>query len=151
LTVAEGSSGHLFSAVDLVLYVDGASKGNPGPAAAGIIIKSSDGVVLMARGRFLGKQTNNQAEYAALIDALEAAAMLKPSRVRVVSDSQLLVMQMLGQYKVRNDGLKPLAERARRLASGFAACDFVHVPRCQNKEADRMAGLAAKAGEDVEE
>lgn len=133
------------------MNVDGASKGNPGPSAAGVVIKSADGTVLAAFGSFLGKMTNNQAEYRALIAALEKAKSFRLERLRVLSDSQLLVRQMLGQYKIKNDGLKTLAARASRLAAEFQACQFAHVPRTENAEADRLANLAIKAGKYVEE
>ena len=150
-TVKKGRQAHLFAQREIFLNVDGASKGNPGPSGAGVVIKSVDGIVLAAFGNFLGKMTNNQAEYRALIGALEKAKSFRPAKVRVLSDSQLLVRQMLGQYKIKNEGLKRLAACASRLVAEFQACQFTHVPRADNAEADRLANLAIKAGKYVEE
>ena len=139
------SQGSLFapSGRAFVVNIDGASRGNPGPAAAGWIVRdASDGQVLIEEGLFLGEETNNRAEYFALLFALEDAMMLKASDVIVRSDSQLLVMQMNGQYRVKNANLKGLHERAKRLSGAFNSFDIEFVSRDENREADKAANLA---------
>jgi ribonuclease HI len=136
------SQGGLFAGRDrvFIINVDGASRGNPGPAAAAWIIRDGrDGVVLLEEGLFLGKETNNRAEYLALLFALEDAHLLKAEAVSVLSDSELLVKQVRGEYRVKNAGLKPLAERVKRLAGAFPAFAIKHVPRKDNREADKVA------------
>lgn len=126
----------------LVLRTDGASRGNPGPAAAGIVIETPEGDV-RARGKlYLGVMTNNQAEYRALILGLKAVAHYRARLVRVYMDSDLVVNQMRGSYKVRNADLEPLWREARELASALASVTFDHVPRAQNALADRLANEA---------
>jgi len=127
---------------EIVLHIDGASRGNPGPAAYGVVAESLDGAPVAAVSKFLGEATNNQAEYEGLLAALEFARSKGYTRLRILSDSELLVRQMSGQYKVKSDGLKPLWERARRAASAFESCSFRHVPREENREADRLANRA---------
>jgi ribonuclease HI len=125
-----------------VANIDGASRGNPGPAAAAWIIRDTDGQVLIEEGLYLGEDTNNRAEYFALLFALEDALMLKTTDFEVRSDSQLLVMQMLGEYRVKNAGLKGLHQRAKRMSGAFNSFKVVHVPREENREADRVANVA---------
>ena len=125
----------------VTVHIDGGSRGNPGPAAAGVVI-TSDGKVLHQAGIFLGQATNNIAEYHGLLAGLEAAGRLRASEVQVISDSELLVRQMNGQYRVRNEGIKPLYEKASRLASAFARCEFCHVPREKNTRADELVNKA---------
>jgi len=127
---------------EIVLHFDGASRGNPGPAAYGVVAESLDGAPVAAFSKFLGEATNNQAEYEGLLAALEFARSNGYTRLRILSDSELLVRQMNGQYKVKSDGLKPLWERARRAAAAFESCSFRHVPREENREADRLANRA---------
>lgn len=125
-----------------VINIDGASRGNPGPAAAAWVIRDGDGQVLIEEGLHLGDDTNNRAEYFALLFALEDALLLKATDVEVRSDSQLLVMQMRGEYKVKNPGLKGLYQRAKRLSGAFNSLRIIHVPREENREADRAANVA---------
>jgi ribonuclease HI len=127
---------------ELVLHIDGASRGNPGPAAYGVVAESEAGAPVAALSKFLGEATNNQAEYAGLLAALDFARSNGYRRLRILSDSELLVRQMSGEYKVKSDGLKPLWERARRAAAAFEACSLRHVPREENREADRLANRA---------
>jgi ribonuclease HI len=127
---------------ELILHIDGASRGNPGPAAYAVVAESADGAPVAAISKFLGEATNNQAEYEGLLGALEFARSNGYARLRILSDSELLVRQMNGEYKVKSDGLKPLWERARRAAAGFEACSLRHVPREKNREADRLANRA---------
>jgi ribonuclease HI len=125
-----------------VAYVDGASRGNPGPASYAVILRAPDGAVRFEAGKYIGRATNNVAEYYGLITALDYAATQGISRLLVRSDSELLVRQMQGRYKVKSADLRPLHERARKLAQGFAYFAIEHVPREQNREADELANVA---------
>jgi ribonuclease HI len=123
------------------LRTDGGSRGNPGPAGAGFVIER-DGEVVCEGGRFIGTETNNVAEYQALIWGLENAVALGLTELTVYADSELLVKQLNGQYRVKNQGLKPLFIRATELTRAFASIKIAHVRRESNAEADRMANLA---------
>ncbi len=123
-------------------YVDGASRGNPGPASYAVILRAPDGTIKFEIGKYLGRATNNVAEYYALITALDYAAAEKITRLRVRSDSELLVRQMEGRYKVKSPDLRPLHERAQKLARGLAYFAIEHVPREQNRDADALANVA---------
>jgi len=130
-----------------VINIDGASRGNPGPAAAAWVIRdASDGQVVIEEGLRLGEETNNRAEYLALLFALEDALLLSAEEVTVRSDSELLVRQMEGTYRVKNPGLKGFYERARRLAASFRKFRIEYVPREENLDADRAANSALDAG-----
>ena len=128
----------------LIAYVDGASSGNPGPAGAGFVLRTPDGEVVAERAIPLGEATNNAAEYKAVIAALNEAAAKGARRVVVRSDSQLLVRQMLGEYRVKNEGLKPLYEWVKKLTNRFEGVKWEHIPREQNAEADRLARQGAE-------
>ena len=107
----------------VVIHIDGGSRGNPGPAGAGVAIRDkADNSILYKGGVFLGNATNNVAEYSGLLAGLNAARDLNADRVELFSDSQLLVRQMTGEYRVKNAGLKPLHRRATDLADGFDIC-----------------------------
>src|SRR2546428_5218380 len=125
-----------------VAYVDGASRGNPGPASYAVILRGPDGAARFEVGKYIGRATNNVAEYYGLITALDYAAAQGIERLLVRSDSELLVRQMEGRYKVKSPELRPLYERARKLAHGFAYFAIEHVPREQNREADELANVA---------
>ena len=129
----------------LVLRTDGASRGNPGPAAAGVIIEAIDGTLIARGGHYLGVMTNNQAEYRALITGLRAIAAYQPSSVEVYLDSDLLVHQLNGRYQVRDAALRPLFDEARRLAQALPQVRFSHVPRALNRLADAEANKALDA------
>ena len=130
--------------------VDGASRGNPGPASYAVIVCKPDGSVLYQLGKYLGMATNNVAEYFALITALDYCAANNISRLRVRSDSELLVRQMQGRYKVKSAALKPLHERAIRQSKSFGYFAIEHVPREMNADADALANAALdRAGEVV--
>jgi ribonuclease HI len=122
-----------------IAAIDGASRGNPGPAAYGVILRQRDGKVVFELGKYLGRATNNAAEYQALLCALEYASAHGTSHLRVRSDSELLVQQMQGGYKVKSGALRPLYERARKLAQGLESFSIEYVPREENREADRLA------------
>ena len=125
-----------------VVYVDGAARGNPGPAAAGVSIYAPDGRPARRIGRVLGRLPNNQAEYQALLLALGAVAEQRPQAVLVRMDSELVVRQMTGQYRVKHPVLQGLHGRVQALLRQLPAVRFEHVPRAANAEADRLANLA---------
>lgn len=128
----------------LKLYVDGAAKGNPGEAGVGIVIVDAHGTSLLKIGRYIGHATNNQAEYQALIVALEKAIDLRAREIVVFSDSELMVKQIKGLYKVKNETLKQYHTRARDLLNRFRSCRMELIPREENREADRLASKAAQ-------
>lgn len=136
----EGAS--VSSGARLLLRTDGASRGNPGPAAAGIVIESADGTLLARGKKYLGRLTNNQAEYQALILGLKAVAARSPASVAVYMDSELIVKQMNGQYRVKDAVLRPLFDEARSLVSALPAVTFTHVRRGFNALADALANEA---------
>ena len=129
----------------LILYIDGSVEGNPGPGAIGVVIEDGHGGPVEAWGEAIGHCTNNQAEYQALLAGLRKARRLGGKVVTVRSDSQLLVRQFLGEYKVRDEKLKPLHEEARRLARAFERFTIEHIPREKNRAADRLANRARLA------
>jgi phosphoribosylglycinamide formyltransferase-1 len=135
----------------ITIHIDGGSRGNPGPAAAGFILTDPAGRKLQAKGLVLGETTNNVAEYTALIHALQAAKTLGATEVGVLSDSELLVRQLTGLYKVKSETIKPLYERANDLRMQFDCFTIRHVMREQNKETDRLVNQALDAGHDIEE
>jgi ribonuclease HI len=122
--------------------IDGAARGNPGPAAYGLVLRKPDGSPLEHLGKYIGRHTNNVAEYYALIAALDYASTAGIKRLRVQSDSQLIVNQMKGLYKVKHPDLRPLHERAKKMAAGLEAFAIQYVPREQNREADAAANAA---------
>lgn len=127
----------------LLLFTDGASRGNPGPAAAGIVIYGQAAAGELHReGQALGILTNNQAEYRALLLGLAAARRLGGARVEVAMDSELIVRQLQGRYKVKHPQLKPLYEQARFALAAFTAWRVRHVPRAENALADALANQA---------
>ena len=125
-----------------LLAVDGAARGNPGLAGCGAVIYDEHGAVVRELTRYLGRATNNVAEYEALLMGLEALAAMGAKRIRIQSDSELLVRQLNGQYKVKNEKLIPLFQRAQRLLQRFERFRIVHVRREANQAADRLANLA---------
>ncbi|MCJ7543232.1 MAG: ribonuclease HI family protein [Phycisphaerae bacterium] len=133
----------------MIVFIDGGSRGNPGPAAAGVVVTAEDGTVLHEAALYLGEATNNVAEYRGLLAGLKAAAALKAAEVQAISDSELLVRQMTGQYRVKNAGLAPLAEQARRLARRFTVCAFRHVRREENRRADELVNQALDRRGDI--
>jgi ribonuclease HI len=124
------------------LSTDGGARGNPGPAAYGYVLESADGTVLDARGQTIGVATNNVAEYRALIAGLEAALAHGVSELEVVSDSELLVKQMRGEYKVKNAALKTLSTQAAALGRGLDSVSYTAVRRELNALADRLVNEA---------
>jgi len=145
------ASGHLFGeaettpAISGSVYtanIDGAARGNPGPAAYGVVMRRPDGAALESLGKYIGRHTNNVAEYYALIAALDYAAANGIRRLRVLSDSLLIVNQIKGIYKVKHPDLRPLHERAKKQAAALEFFAIQHVPRDQNRDADDLANAA---------
>lgn len=130
---------------EFVLYCDGASRGNPGAAAIGFALFAADGQELLGRGEAIGRETNNVAEYTALLRGLEAARELGVRRLRVRMDSELVVRQLQGLYRVKHPGLQPLFAAVCRVRTRFEAFDIEHVPRAQNARADALANAALDA------
>ena len=126
----------------VVAYADGASRGNPGPSSFGVVVYDEAGKELHRSNRALGRATNNQAEYQGAIAALEAALGLGASEVELRMDSELIVRQLSGRYRVKNPGLAPLYKRILDLRTRFQRVAIVHVPRAQNKVADKLANEA---------
>ena len=129
----------------VVIHIDGACRGNPGPASVGVSIADATGKTLKEFCRYIGETTNNVAEYTALEEALRLAASLGATRVCVRSDSQLLVRQFNGQYRVKNPRLMEHLLTIQRLRRSFESVELVHVPREENKRADRLANDALDA------
>ena len=127
------------------LSTDGGARGNPGPAAYGYVLEADDGTVLAAHGEKIGIATNNVAEYSALIAGLEKAIELGVDEVEVVSDSELMVKQMTGEYRVKNEALRELSLEAGRLARRIGSVDYTAVRREHNKLADTLVNEALDA------
>ena len=123
----------------VVVNCDGAARGNPGPAGAGAVVTDPDGTVLVEIAEGLGETTNNVAEYTAAIRGLEAAKALGADEVLLRSDSQLMINQMTGRYRVKTPHLQPLHRQVRDLVRAFSRVEFEHVPRERNAHADRLA------------
>jgi len=126
---------------NLKIFGDGGSRGNPGPSAAGFVIYDGNDQILEEGGLYLGITTNNQAEYRAVKLALEKAAKYKPSRIDFYLDSQLVVSQLNGVYKIKNAALKPVIEEVKALAAQFDQVTFQHVRREYNKAADAQVNI----------
>ncbi len=126
----------------LIINTDGTAEPNPGPAAIGATIKDEQGKVIATISQRIGRATNNQAEYRAIIAALEKALSLGARQVDIRSDSELVVRQLNGRYRVKKASLKPLYQQVKQLSSQFEGFNITHIPREQNKEADRLAGMA---------
>jgi ribonuclease HI len=133
------------------LNFDGGSRGNPGPAGIGVVVAAADGTPLVTLGRFIGTATNNVAEYTALIVALEEAAKLGAKHIVIRGDSELIIKQMKGEYRVKNPDLRKLYERASTLLRKFDSATLEHNLRDDNEMADKLANMAMnKKGEVTE-
>lgn len=128
----------------IIINTDGGARGNPGPAGIGLVISDEQGNILYRLGEYIGETTNNQAEYRALLKALEEAKKLGYSEddLECRLDSELVVKQLNGQYKVKNEGIKPLFLQIHNLRSAFHSVSFKHIRREKNKEADRLVNEA---------
>jgi ribonuclease HI len=127
------------------LFTDGGARGNPGPAAYGYVLEAEDGTVLASEGRAIGSATNNVAEYSGLIAGLRKAAELRVPDVEVVSDSELMVKQMRGEYRVKNAALRALSLEAASVARQLAKVEYRHVKRAHNELADQLVNEALDA------
>lgn len=128
----------------LIIFCDGASKGNPGPAGIGVVIRNPDGFVVEKLSEYIGQQTNNQAEYHALILALEEARFHGAEEVDCFLDSELVAKQLKGEYKVKDRVIKSLFALAKSIVSRFKKVNFFHISREENEYADRLASEAIK-------
>ena len=129
----------------VTVNVDGGSRGNPGPAAIGVVLRNGGGEVLEEVGERIGETTNNVAEYRALLKGIELAAAHGATDLELIGDSQLVVRQVEGRYKVKNAGMKELYEQAKRALRGFDSWSIRHVPRAENADADRLVNEALDA------
>ncbi len=125
-----------------ILRTDGGARGNPGPAGAGFVLEEADGAVVRSGGRFLGTCTNNVAEYEALLWGLETALHEGVRELCIRADSELMVKQLCGLYRVKNEGLRPLHARAKSLLTSFDSYEILHVRREENVAADALANVA---------
>ena len=138
----------------LEVYVDGASRGNPGPSAVGIFVQDSKGNDLVKKGEFIGETTNNVAEYEALKRALHLLAKTKEytdSTLRIHSDSELMVHQLTGNYKIKSQNLIPLAIQTRKLMGKFKKIEFKIIERKDNKVADKLANKSMNTMDDIDD
>lgn len=130
------------SSKGFTINVDGASRGNPGKAGIGYVIRDKNGGVIKEGSKYIGIATNNVSEYTALIFSLEAAREMGAEEVNIYADSELVVKQINGEYRVRDEGLKPLYNKVISLLKGFRLYDIIHVGRKDNREADKLANQA---------
>ncbi len=128
----------------VTIFTDGTSLYNPGPSAIGAIIKDQQGRIIARISQRIGHATNNQSEYRAIITALEEAIRLGARQVKLNSDSELIVRQLQGKYRVKNVALKPLYQQVKQLQSHLDSFTINHIPREQNREADNLANAALK-------
>lgn len=133
----------------LTIHIDGGSRGNPGPAGAGVVIRDASDRPIREVGFFLGRMTNNMAEYAALLHALDEAAEIGAGTLAIRCDSELLVRQIKGEYRVKNPGLKKVFAQAVKSLGRFDAWEIQHIPRELNTRADELANMAMDLAEDV--
>lgn len=130
----------------LIIYTDGASRGNPGPASYGFTISDEKGKLLHEEGEYIGKNTNNVAEYTAVTEALklvkEKYSSQLPIEIELFADSKLLAEQLSGRYKIKHPNLKPLFDQIKILEMGLGLISYTHIPRGKNTEADRLANKA---------
>lgn len=135
----------------LTLQFDGGSRGNPGPAGIGVVVSAADGTPLVTLGRFIGRATNNVAEYRALITAMQEAKKLGAKRVVIRGDSELVIKQMRGEYRVKNPDMKVLYDEAQAIIRTFETAQITHNLRHKNEIADGLANKAMDRRADVTE
>lgn len=124
------------------IYIDGGSRGNPGPSGVGVVILDAGGNRLKEISKYIGETTNNIAEYSALLYGLEEALILRADKIIVNLDSELVARQLTGDYRVKDPGLKPLFERAMNMLKSFKSFEIRHIEREKNKEADKLVNRA---------
>jgi ribonuclease HI len=129
------------------IYSDGASKGNPGPAGAGAVIRDAEGNTVAEIAEYVGVTTNNVAEYMGLLEALKVCASRDWGPVEVYADSQLLIRQLQGRYRVKNEGIRPLYEQVKAHLDRLGCARLQHIPREENREADRLSNVGVGKGE----
>ncbi|HEX4729645.1 MAG TPA: ribonuclease HI family protein [Solirubrobacterales bacterium] len=129
----------------LTVNVDGGARGNPGPAAIGVVVRDADGTVVESVGETIGRQTNNVAEYQALLRGIELAAAHGATEVELIGDSELVVRQIEGRYKVKNAAMKDLHAEAKKALAKFDSWSIRHVKRAQNADADKLVNEALDA------
>ncbi len=129
----------------LILHTDGGARGNPGPAGIGVVINDEKGAELKAIGEAIGDGTNNQAEYKALLKGMTEAVAMGADQITCYLDSELVVKQLRGEYKIKEPGLQILASEALRLTAKFKSVEFKHVPREENARADELYNNALDA------
>ena len=134
----------------LIIYSDGASRGNPGPAGVGLVIYDEKRKELEKFSGYIGITTNNVAEYKALVKALEVAKKYIPCSIEIFLDSELVVRQMIGEYRVKDSNLSDYFRQAQTLVSDFDNVDFTYIPRNKNKVADNLANRAINLSEHLE-
>ena len=127
---------------EMVLYTDGCCRGNPGPAGIGVVIKDSRKKTLKELSEYIGEATNNIAEYSALIRGLKAAGEMGAEEIKVVMDSELVVRQISGEYRVKDEGMKELFRHTLEILKDFKSFEIKHIDREKNKEADKLANKA---------
>jgi len=130
----------------LTIHTDGGARGNPGPAGIGVLIEDEDGNTVLEHSRYLGETTNNQAEYTAVIDALQHAKDMGAEEVDFYLDSELVVKQLKGEYRVKDAGLAQLYLQVHNLRCAFRKATFTHIRREMNKQADKLANEAMDRG-----
>ncbi len=145
MLLVSGALEYSISMSSFKLYTDGSSRGNPGPAGIGVVVKDSKGVNIKEVSMSIGSTTNNVAEYLALIIGLTEALILKIDDLKVFSDSELLVKQVKGEYKTKKEHLKPLLVHIKYLIKNFKKIEFNHVLREYNKESDKLAFSATES------
>lgn len=128
------------------IFSDGASRGNPGPAGIGAVARDASGREVLRLSEYLGETTNNAAEYHALVTALEKLSGTGYRKIRINSDSELLIRQISGCFKVKSKRLMPLVKRVRELLAGYESVELKHIKRDENTECDRLANLAIEEG-----
>ncbi|HTT93982.1 MAG TPA: ribonuclease HI family protein [Solirubrobacterales bacterium] len=126
----------------LTVNVDGGARGNPGPAAIGVVVRNDDGAVVEQVGETIGEATNNVAEYRALLRGLELASAHGATEVELIGDSELVVRQIEGRYKVKHADMKELHAQAKEMLAGFGSWSIRHVKRAQNADADKLVNQA---------
>jgi ribonuclease HI len=130
----------------LTVNVDGGARGNPGPAAIGVVVRNDDGAVVEQVGETIGQATNNVAEYRALLRGIELAAAHGADEVELIGDSELIVRQIEGRYKVKHADMKELHAQAKKMLAGFDSWSIRHVKRAQNADADKLVNQALDNG-----
>ncbi|MHC5074267.1 MAG: phosphoribosylglycinamide formyltransferase [Planctomycetota bacterium] len=134
----------------IIIYTDGGSRGNPGPSAAAFTLNDAQGKQIAAKAFYLGETTNNVAEYTSVLKALECAKQYNRQRISIFSDSELLVHQLNGKYKVKSENIRPLFEEVREMLSEFASFEIKHVTRDKNKQADKLVNQALNLQKDID-